>query len=65
MEDKKPSEGDLSVCAYCGTMFFFDSTLQLKKCTKNMEELFRKESPDAMNLIDHIRLAIQQHIRKQ
>jgi len=62
VEPRQPKPGDFTICAYCGTMFIFDYSLQFIVCTKQMELTIRLKYPEVMQIMDRIRFAIQEKI---
>lgn len=60
-EDNAPSDGDMSICLYCGAWTVFivdDGVLSQRKCTDAEVEILRKDSRNA-RMEEFVKLAIE------
>lgn len=62
--DKKPKEGDISVCAYCGVVSTFDAELNLIPMPQNEIERMRIMEPENYKIVQLLSIGIKERIKR-
>jgi len=61
----KPVPGSVSICFYCGTLYFFKKDLSLRKMTECELADLKKVAPEAYHQVRTAQRYIQERIQKQ